>query len=137
VSGGVRSTDEILVAALAAGQTVVDAAKAAHISDKTARRRMKEPDFQARVIEARGQFTARMTKAGDTMDALLNAESEQVRLGAARAIIQQGLALRSAAEIEARLTALENQAGADADELARLRKRYPAGTNGGEDEGHA
>ena len=48
-----------------------------------------------------------MTEAADVLRQLLAAESEAVRLGAARSLLELGVKLREPVELEERLAALE------------------------------
>lgn len=132
--------DALLVQALAGGMSMAAAARACNLNEKTVRRRMADDGFRRRVGEARGQLLeqasaqmlARLAGAGQVLQDLLAAESEQVRLGAARAIAQLALALRNAHEIEQRITALEQAAGTtDADRLGQFRSEY-SGQQGGD-----
>jgi hypothetical protein len=112
---GRRKADEALALALAAGQTLRAAAPAAGVSERTAARRWADPDFRLRVSELRGEMVHRalgrmadgMAEAADQMRALLAADSESVRLGAARALLELGVKLRESVELEARLVDLE------------------------------
>ena len=74
------------------------------------------------VAEARAEMVARAvgtladasTAAAATLRKLLDAESETVRLGACRAILELGVKLREGEELAQRIAALEaQQAGAD------------------------
>ena len=111
----------MLVASLAAGQTVLDAAREAGLSEKTAHRRLAEPEFRRRVAAARdqmlaravGQLTDAATEAVATLRELLAADALAVRLGAARSILDLGRRLREALELDARLTELEGRLSAD------------------------
>ncbi len=112
---GRRRGDAALLLALAAGQTVRDAARSAGIGERTATRRVADPDFRRRVTELRADMVGRalgrmadgMTDAADTLRALLNAEGESVRLGAARSMLELSVKLRESVELEERLSALE------------------------------
>jgi hypothetical protein len=114
-----RKGDAALVAALASGRTVRDAAKAAGVSEATAHRRLREPAFRQAVSEARGrmvenavgQLADASTAAVATLRALLEAEADTVKLGAARAILEMGTKLRESVELEARIAALEGRNG--------------------------
>ncbi len=95
VAGGDRkNADTVLIAALAGGATVEDAAKTARVSERTAYRRLEGADFRAQVAEARRAMVERTvaqladagTAAAATLRALLDAEAASVRLGAARAM---------------------------------------------------
>jgi len=85
-----------LIAALAAGLTVREAAGRAHIGERTARRRLEDPAFRRRVADARaalleraiGRMAASTTAAADTLQALLDAESESVRHAAAKTLLE-------------------------------------------------
>ena len=116
MSGGDRrNADHALIAALAGGVTVQDAAVTAGVGVATARRRLREPEFRRRVDEARAdmirqavaQLSAASTDAVATLRGLLGAESESVRLGAARSILEVGVKLREAQDLAERIAALE------------------------------
>src|SRR5205809_210995 len=96
---GRRNADEQLALALATGATLRDAAVAAGVAERTARRRWADPDFRRRVAELRSELVQRsaarmadaMTEAADVLRALLRAKSESVRLGACRALLELGI----------------------------------------------
>jgi hypothetical protein len=88
--------DEIVVAALAAGMSYRQAGSAAGLSERTVRRRMGDSAFRARVAEQRQEHAERVRglllnaapAAAATLAKLAaEAESESVRLGAARATL--------------------------------------------------
>src|SRR5262249_23194210 len=114
---GRRKREDALAVALAAGQTLRDAATAAGISDRTATRRWADPAFRRRVAELRAAAVERATgkmadsvaEAADALRALLAAESESVRLGACRAVLELAVKLREAVELEERVAALERR----------------------------
>ena len=117
MAGGDRSkADGALVAALAGGSTVEDAATAAGVGVATVYRRLREPDFKRRVDDARaellGQAMARLsaacTSAVTTLTGLLGAESESVRLGAARSILDMATRWREQDELARRLDNIES-----------------------------
>jgi hypothetical protein len=98
-----RTRDELLVAQLASGATYADAATACGVSKATVARRMGEPDFRARVGDARrevvdtvrGKIIAASTEAVLALAALATgARSESVRLGAARSLLELALEQR-------------------------------------------
>jgi hypothetical protein len=118
MAGGDRSNaDARLLAALAGGSTVADAAQQAGIGERTAYRRLDDPTFRAQLDDARQQtiqaaidtLSATATEAAATLRDLLRREaySPAIRLGAARSILELGARLREANEIEQRLAALE------------------------------
>jgi hypothetical protein len=112
---GRLNADEALAAALAAGQTMRDAATFAGVSTRTATRRLAEAGFRKRVAELRaemiqgalGRLNDAMLAAADTLKVLLTATSENVRLGAARAVFELSCRVKETTEWEARLSALE------------------------------
>ena len=123
---GRHGADSALVVALAAGLTRQQAAKQAGVSLRTVARRLNDPKFRQQIAEARSatveQASARLTAASlmaiQTLLQLLGAESESVRLGTARAILEMGVKFRETEELEAkirafqeRLTALEERRG--------------------------
>jgi hypothetical protein len=117
---GRRKGEDALLVALAGGRTVREAARAAGIGERTARRRLAEPGFarrvaalQAQMIEqALGRSVKSMSAAADTLRKLLRAQSESVRLGAARALLELPVKLRDSVELEQRLAALEERLAA-------------------------
>ncbi len=114
---GREKGDDALLLALAAGDTLRQAAKKAGISERTASRRTADPDFRRRLTEARagmveralGKLADGATEAVDTMRRLLKSRKETVRLSAARAMLELGNRLRESVEMQARLVALEDQ----------------------------
>jgi hypothetical protein len=114
---GRKNADATLAAALAAGLTVDAAATRAGVSQRTAHRRLAEPDFRRRVAELRGGMVERalgraargMSAAADRLRRLLKAKSESVQLGAAKALLELTVKLRESVELEARITALEQR----------------------------
>jgi len=112
--------DDALVLGLASGATVRRAARKAGVAERTAGRRLADPDFRRRVHEARaalferaiGRLARAATKAADTLAALLDADSESVRLGAARALLELGSKLHESVTLENRIAELERSAAA-------------------------
>ena len=115
VAGGRKSADAALIAALAGGATVRDAAIAAGVGEMTVYRRLKERDFRRQLDETRAEIltgamarlSAAATDAVTTLTSLLAAESESVRLGAARSILDAVLRWREQAELAERLDRVE------------------------------
>jgi hypothetical protein len=117
---GRRNADEALATAVASGRTLRDAAADAGVGERTATRRWADPAFRLRVSELRaglvrnalGRMADGMTEAADVLRQLLKAQSESVRLGAARSLLELGCKLRENVELEERLQALEAQLNA-------------------------
>jgi hypothetical protein len=93
---GRKKGDHALLLALAAGQSVPDAARAAHLGESTAYRRLRDSDFRARLDEVRaaliGAAVDKLAELGyaavDQLRTLIEGgQSETVRLGAARAAL--------------------------------------------------
>ena len=107
--------DELLLAALAHGRPVEDAAKAAAVSERTVYRRLADPAFRARlttvrdelIAEALGELAGSASDAARTLRRLLAADNDHVQLRAARAILEQLLRLREAVDIAERVAKLE------------------------------
>ena len=114
-AGGRKNADAALIAALAGGATVRDAAAAARVGERTVYRRLEDAEFTRRVEEARaeiltgamGRLSAAATDAVTTLTSLLAAESESVRLGAARSILDAALRWREQSELAERRFRLE------------------------------
>jgi HEAT repeat protein len=112
---GRRNADEALALAVASGQSLRDAAGAAGVSERTAARRWADAAFRRRVSALRGDMVQRcvgrmadgMAEAADVLRQLLKADSESVRLGAARSLLELGVKLREAAELAERIGELE------------------------------
>ena len=117
-ASGRRSADAVLIARLAAGATRADAAAAAGVGQRTVYRRLNDAAFARQVAAARaalvsqavGRLADAASAAAATLRALLDAEPESIRLGAARAVLELGAKLRAADELEARIVALEQAA---------------------------
>jgi hypothetical protein len=114
---GRANADCVLLAALAAGQTVEVAAVKAGVSSKTVHRRLNNPAFLTQLQAARSEMVRRMVgrlttasaKAISALQGLLKASNEHVRLGAAVKIIELGGRLRDSADLAERVAALERQ----------------------------
>jgi hypothetical protein len=115
---GRQNGDVALLLAIASGQTVRDAAQQAGVSERTAARRMADADFRRQINELRadmvdrtlGKLADSMTSAADKLRELLDADAEQVRLGAARTLLEVGTKLRETVELERRISELEQRA---------------------------
>jgi hypothetical protein len=106
---------EILALAIASGESLAASAKLAKIGERTARRWAAAPAFRRRVEElraaivdeAQGKLTASITRASDTIVALLSDPSAQIKLAAARAILDYRSRLKSEGELADRVNELE------------------------------
>jgi len=109
-----------LITALAGGATVQEAARQAGVSEATAYRRLRDAGFCQQLAEARSAMIGRAvgvlarvsTAAAATLAGLLRAESESVRLGAARSILELATKMRESEELEQRIAALEERTAA-------------------------
>lgn len=115
-SGSQDNEGALLLIALASGDPVAEAASKAKMSERTAFRRLQEPDFQRQLSQLRGQMQTQAmgmlariaSDAARTLENLMGDDSPPtVRLGAARAILDLGGRLREQGEVEARLTIIE------------------------------
>lgn len=113
--------DDVLLLHLACGATAEAAAQKAGRSQRTVFRRLADPDFQRRLRELRadmlqrtaGMLTAAALEAVKTMVALLATNvPSAVRLAAARSVLELGLKVREAQELDERIAALEAQLAA-------------------------
>jgi len=93
---GRSNADAVLLAHLVAGNTFAATANAAGVSERTVRRRMKDPEFKRHPDEARvevvrcavNRAAASAVEAVETMIGLMrNGESGSVRLRAAKAVL--------------------------------------------------
>jgi hypothetical protein len=118
---GRRNADNKLLMALACGATVESAARQAGVSESTVYRRLDDPAFRQQLQALRADMVQRTAgaltaAANESVRTLLElqkaAAPPAVRLGAARSILEIGIKLREAADLEERLTALEQQLGA-------------------------
>jgi hypothetical protein len=119
---GRRKAEETLMLALACGATVEAAAAKAGIGRATAHRRLANPEFQNRLKQVQSEMLQRaaatMTAAAsESVKTLLVLQQSSVpytvRLGAAKAILEIGIKIREAADLEERLAALEQHMAAN------------------------
>jgi hypothetical protein len=98
---GRKDCDEKLLLAMAAGASQAQAAQQAGVSERTVTRRLADATFKARVNEARAELVrravSRLSAAGiaaaDELYRLLrDGCNDMVKLGAARAVLQNMLA---------------------------------------------
>jgi hypothetical protein len=131
---GRKAADDVLALALAAGATVADAARQAGVSERTVYRRLDDTAFRWRVTHTRASFVSQtvglladaMTDAARTLRDLLTADSDAVRLGAARAILDAGVRLRESEELAERIAVLEAHLEPNTDAQARERMQWRA-----------
>ena len=111
-----RQSDETkLIEDLARGASNSEAARRSGVSVRTVHRRVLEPSFRSAVAEARREMIATATgrlasaaeSAVETLTGLLDSESDSVRLGAARTILDSLLRFREAEELTDRVRELE------------------------------
>jgi hypothetical protein len=103
--------------AIASGASASSAAREMELSLSTVQRRMNDPEFRQLVAELRremltsalGRMSHNMTRAADTVAALLDAEEPHIRLRAARALMTLGLKLHDSLELSERIEALEEE----------------------------
>lgn len=119
---GRHHADDAILLALACGATVENAARAAGVAPRTVHRRLADPNFSGRLQASRadmfqrtaGMLTAASLEAVKTLLELQKgAVPPAVRLGAARTVLEIGLKVREVADLEKRLTVLEEQAALD------------------------
>jgi hypothetical protein len=138
---GRQNADDALVAALASGATVQHAARRARLSARTVHRRLEDEAFRRRVREARaamlrrasGRMAAGMTGAATTLRDLLNAKADTVKLGAARALLELGVKLQDAADLQERVAELERRLGERTDAGTARNGQAPVGPAAGRD----
>ena len=112
-----NGSDTQLALALARGVKVSEVAKTVGMSERTAYRRLADPSFKEFVNDIRasllGETVSRLVadglKATETLRELCDAESEQVRLGAAKSILELSSRLQEKVEFEQRLSAMEKE----------------------------
>jgi hypothetical protein len=114
--------DDYLILELLSGSSTTEAASRAGISRSTLWRKTKDPEFAQRLDEARAeqfrkatdQLRAHATTAITTLLELCqDAESETVRLGAARAVLDHTARMHEVHTLGTRLSALEERIQVD------------------------
>jgi hypothetical protein len=112
--------DDLLVAGVASGLSLREAAARANLSERTAKRRSVSPAFQSELTAARarmlddalGRLSYAAAAAAATLARLLGTHHPAgVRLRAAVSILEAAVKLRQAVEWEERLSALEQRMG--------------------------
>lgn len=111
-----RRGDGVAATALAAGATYAAAARQVGLSERTIKRRMSDPAFRALVNEiqvstievAVYRLSHLSTEAIDTLGELIQVEwPAQVRLSAARTVLETALRWHELVQVERRLNELE------------------------------
>jgi AcrR family transcriptional regulator len=109
----------LLITALAKGATVAQAAAQAGVSERTVYRRLADKEFQDQIEALQDEMLQRAVAmltaaAQEGIRSLVDLQNEAtppaVRRSAARDILEMGMRLREAAELEKRLIALESRA---------------------------
>ena len=111
--------DEQLLAELAAGKSLRDAAAAVGVSERTARRRWADDAFRARVLKVRadvlarasGQLLADLSMAANVLHELMEHADPRVRHHAAVRVITLAVQIGEVAELERRMERLEKLHG--------------------------
>ena len=111
-----ENKDVLLAMAIASGANA-SAAREMELSLSTVQRRMTDPKFRQLVAELRqellmtalGRVSHNMTRAADTVAALLDAEEPHIRLRAARALMTLGIKLRDSVELSERMKEVEDE----------------------------
>lgn len=109
--------DDMLVLALARGETLATAAQLAGVSERTVNRRLTLRDFRGEVQRMRsqlvdaaaGKITSGMDAAAECLRKLLASDSDAIKLSAARALFDIGIRLKEVVELESRLQAVEDR----------------------------
>ncbi len=111
-----KETKTLLLANLARGATVAQAAEQAGVSERTVYRRLRQPAFQARIQALQDEtlqrtaavLTAATQEAIHTLVALQAKETPpNVRRAAAHDLLEMGLRFRESVELDKRMCALE------------------------------
>lgn len=108
--------DAVLIPLLASGSTTAAASERSGVSARTIHRKLAEPAFRARVSSFRAEALSRAAgrladgtvESVDVLRVLLKSESENVRLAAARTILDASHRSQLGLEHEHRLLALED-----------------------------
>jgi len=109
--------DELLLAALVKGLTQEQAGAVAGVSPRTVARRLADPQFASQLREARasiadaclGRLADAAGDAVETMRTVMNnSKSDNVKVTAARALLELFLRARQLQDVEGRLSEIEN-----------------------------
>jgi hypothetical protein len=109
--------ESAMIAALARGETFTKAGALGGVCERTARRRMENPAFRAKVYEARqamvdrsvGMLADQAVQAVRTLSRLMKSGQPSMEYAAAKAIMDLGPRVREASELAQRLADLEER----------------------------
>src|SRR5262245_40721558 len=112
---GRKAAQEVVVAALACGRSVKEAAASASVSERTAWRWLAKPEFKAQVDKARaellegalGKLSGMLAAGAGVLARLLASGSDGIRLGAVRLLFETVTKWKEVVDHEQRLAALE------------------------------
>jgi hypothetical protein len=112
---------------LASGRTIKEAAAECRVGERTVHTWLGDPDFRGMVsdlqgrllIEAVGRLSEASGRAVETLVALLQDASSQIRLRAAVAVLDQTMKARERIELEERLARLEQLVAATTEATRR------------------
>ncbi len=116
-SGSPKRGEAVLIGALLAGQTIVEAARTAHISERTAARLLTKPRVRQDLAEGRNQAiagavtqlaAAAATAAKTLSDLAEHATQEHVRLAAATRVLELAIKVQDQLDLVQRIEALES-----------------------------
>jgi hypothetical protein len=116
-NGTLSPRQENLASLLAAGWTHARAARECRVGTTTLYRWLKDPAFRARVAELRTELVDRAIgrladlmghRAADTLEMLLGAKCDTVKLDSVKAVFELFLQTTNAADLKARIEALES-----------------------------
>lgn len=114
-----EAQDEILVDALTRGLSYEAAGELAGCSGRTVARRMENAGFARwvsnrrgeRVVATAGQLTLLSSEAVETIRGCLEAESHQVRLSAAKTLLDLAVKFRTAHDLEVEIAEIRQHLG--------------------------
>jgi len=116
-NGRSKRGDAFLIPVLVTGKSVREASQETGLSERSIYRRLADPLFRKQLSVARtalvdralGKLSDACSEAAATLHALLTAQGENVRLGAAKAILEITPKVREWIELENRVTVLEQR----------------------------
>jgi hypothetical protein len=128
---GPKGIDELLIQALLVGGSPEMCAKHAQCSTKTVYRRLRNPEFAARLADERGLLISRTAdrlttfalSAVSKLNDLMGSDDETVALRAANSLLEHATRLREIESFERRLAAMEEAMGEDYERPAAPARR--------------